>query len=313
MEIILNPTNKCDFNCEFCSASELPNNTMSYKEAIKIIERYKNNLNGIIINGGDPLNMDIDWYYRILDYLDKNYTKTVYLSLTTNLSRFYKEPYKWEPILKHPRVGVITSFQYGNARKDNYGRIYGEEAFRKAIKLFDYIIGYTPDFISVIDQENEKFVLNTVKLAKSLNISCKLNKAICCGKQKKYYPRYKMYENYIKIIDAGLINYEDNCKLLKNYFTGMATHCPIALKCEETIRTYNPDSKKYTCTYNANEKIEYNTSKYNFINHNCLTCENYSLCCSCHRMIKEVVDNKDKENYCKQMKIIIPKLKERMK
>lgn len=311
MEIILNPTNKCDFNCEFCSASNLPNKTMTAKETIKIFNKYKGEITGVILNGGDPLNMDIDWYYKILDYLDKNYTKSVFLSLTSNLSRFYKEPYKLEPILKHPRVGVITSFQYGNARKDQYSRVYGEEQFRKTVKLFNYIIGYSPDFISVIDEDNERFVLNTVKLAKSLNVHCKLNKAICCGRQSTYYPRYRMYKNYIKIIDSGLMEYEDNCKLLRSYFKGEPTYCPISNKCYKSIHTFNADGKEYTCSYNANEGQE--QPRIPYIKQECLGCENFKLCCSCNRMVREVLDHQDGENYCKEMKSIIPELKERMK
>ena len=84
----------------------------------------------IIVNGGDPLMVEPDYYWRIIDWLDEhNYDTSI--SLTTNLWPFYKKPKKWTPLFNNDRVGVTTSFQYGGGRLKGDYTEFTEEDFWK--------------------------------------------------------------------------------------------------------------------------------------------------------------------------------------
>ena len=41
IDIIINPTKKCNFCCDFCAASEIPNDEISIEDTIKILEKYQ--------------------------------------------------------------------------------------------------------------------------------------------------------------------------------------------------------------------------------------------------------------------------------
>lgn len=322
MDVIVNPTNKCNFNCSFCAASKLCDKTITSKTTINLLKKFEKNLGQVIINGGDPLVMPVSYYEDLISYLE-SLDHYVSLSLTTNLWDFYRLPFKWKNVLSNNRVGVITSFQYGTKRKLKSGETFGEQKFRDIIELFNEVIGYKPNFISVIDSDNEFSVIPTVKLAKNLGIKCKINKAIISGRQESYYPRYKIFKHYIDIINLGLREYEMNIELLTKYFTGKGTYCDIDRNCHNNLRVINPDGKLYTCSYTAesesdsfkidlhNKNVKKFPLMYDRIKNECISCPNYNLCNSCRIYIKEVLDNKDQDNYCYNMKQIIPELKEK--
>lgn len=316
MDIIINPTFRCNFKCEFCAASNLPQKRLSYEDTIKILKPYieQGKLGQIIINGGDPLMIEPSYYLELLNYLDK-YSPFTTISLTTNLWDFYNNPDKWDEVFRNKRIGIITSFQYGTKRRINKDIIFTDMIFLDVIEEFrkrNY--GYIPNFISVIDKDNEKYYKDTIELAKQLKVKCKLNKAVIAGKETNYYPRYRLFEILLKVFENNLQDYEMNCSLLMNYFTGKNVYCPLGNKsCFESIRAINPDGSIYRCGFlaNTNEKdYDQFRKKYNVIMDKCYICDNFLLCNSCYSYIKEIKNNNDESNYCKNMKSIIPKLKE---
>lgn len=320
MDIILNPTNKCNFACQFCAASELEDNTMDSKVAIEIIKPYANKLGQIIINGGDPLCMNPKFYWDLLKYIN-TLDHYVTISLTTNLWDFYKQPYKWKELFKEKQIGVITSFQYGTKRRLKDGRIFSEQMFRDCINMFEYVIeDYKPNFISVIDKTNQHLCKQTLLLARDLGIKCKMNKVVVSGRQKEYYPRYEMFKEYINLYKQGLGQYEMNYDLLKRHFMKQPTFCPIDRNCYNKLRCVNANGLTTTCSYVSESlgedyKLSRNpinkfAKKYATIRGKCYSCENFALCNSCRVYIKEVKDNKDETNYCANMKKIIPELRE---
>ena len=319
MDIIINPTNRCNFACQFCAAANLNIGDITSKDAIKLIEPYSKQLGQIIINGGDPLMMDPDFYFDLLKYIN-TLDHYVTISLTTNLWDFYQQPYKWKELFMEKQIGVISSFQYGTKRRLRDSRIFSEQMFRNCVNMFEYVIGYRPNFISVIDYENERLCKATLELAKALGIKCKMNKVVISGRNSDYYPRYRMFEKYIELYKEGLGEYEMNYDLLKNYFNHLPTYCPIDRGCYNKLRVINPNGSMSTCSYTAEEHIsDYDlkcnpvnkiAKKYNTITDKCLSCENCNLCNSCRVYIKEVKDNKDETNYCANMKKIMPQLRE---
>ena len=74
MDLILKPTQRCNFTCSFCSSTDIAksNNTkddLALDKVKQFLMRYLNTRN-IIINGGDPLVMSPSYYFEVLDFAD---------------------------------------------------------------------------------------------------------------------------------------------------------------------------------------------------------------------------------------------------
>ena len=92
MDLIIKPTELCNFKCTFCSSTQLTDekkNWLKHDQIFRFLERFPETKT-IIVNGGDPLMMEPDYYWKIINWLDeKEYTTS--LALTTNLWPFYKK------------------------------------------------------------------------------------------------------------------------------------------------------------------------------------------------------------------------------
>lgn len=291
MQLIIKPTSKCNFNCKFCSAKLL--NIKHSNNVPEILKDYINEIkpSELIITGGEPLMMKKEYYEELLSLGDWN------ISLTSNLGMFSKNPDYWIPILSNKRIGLITSFQYGNDRIAEQN-VYTEEQFIKTIELFNEKIGYKPNFIAVINEENEDRALDHVFLAQRLGIKCKLNGVLPMGLSKSYYPRYKMFKIWLKIIELGLEEYELNCyerKLGKCNFNTF-------LNCDKNIRACYVDNNnklhKCFCEDLLADGNELEQSDISVISNKCYTCE---LCRLCNGCMKNKLCAKNDENYCKEM------------
>lgn len=308
---MLKPSLKCNFDCAFCSAKLL-----SQKNQTVVTKQLKENIiainpDNIIITGGDPLLLPVKYFYDLLSIND-----TITLSLTSNLWEFYNNPDKWLDLLKNPRIKVCTSFQYGNLRRINKNLIYSEDLFKKVVNKFNDKIGYVPSFISVISKENEKEAIKHVYLAKELNTKCRLNGMLPLGYSKEYYPRYKMIEIYLKILDLGLEAYENNTEQRKE------GNCPFntVKRCCELNRALSlTKNNQYVYSY-CEDLLEFNyyedlkdipTTDTSFFTDlinpkQCLNCELCNFCngCKLHRKFAKL----DKD-YCRNMKALIQKIK----
>ena len=313
MELIIKPTSRCNFNCTFCSA-----NLLNIKHSTNVSDKLKNVLNTLkpdtlIFTGGDPLMVSPKYYEEILSLGDWH------ISFTTNLKDFYLHPDKWVDLFRNTRLGITTSFQYGDERRWDKNTPYSEEMFIKVIKLFEEKIGYTPTFISVISEYNEDRALDHLLLAKKLNTQCKINGVLPMGLSKDFYPLYKMIDIWLSIKENGLEEYWDNEIQFYNGGCNFNTN----LMCESSIRTF---------WLNDKEEIQYNNcedcasqghripldiyrpipkeSKINvndMVCDNCLMCPLYRLCNGCKSMRKI---NKLTPNHCEEMRKRLDKIKE---
>ena len=55
----------------------------------------------------------------------------------------------------------------------------------------------------MVNEKNDMYILKACELAKRLGIKLKLNQCLPLGLSKDYYPRYKLLEQYLKVIDNG--------------------------------------------------------------------------------------------------------------
>ena len=321
IELILKVTQRCNFACEFCSSTEIAESdsqTLPHDYIFKFLKRFPNT-SSLIINGGDGLLVPVEYYWKLIKHLDDN-NYPANISFTTNLWDFYLHPDKWTNLFKHPRIGVGTSFQYGTKRKITKKLVYTENIFLKVINLFKTRIGYTPEFIAVIDEENEDTVIKTVELAKSLGVVCKINYAMASGRQENNYQLSKMYYKYLEIYKKGLAPWEFNTQQMFKSHNNGHTLCPLSRDCDSHIRALNPDGTYFSCGSFADDKkfaIEFEKEMSGEMAHplstnselvslktECLICPMFKICNGCRKSMYDLIKAKKVEEHCTRMKEI---------
>ena len=326
MELIIKPTEICNFSCTFCSSTGLVSDKaslLSHEKIFEFLERFPET-STIIINGGDPLVLKPEYYWKIIEYLDSKNMKTS-LSFTSNLWDFFKKPDKWKSLFLNSRVGVTTSFNYGNTRQIRPGVVFTESAFWDVSNLFLEEIGYRPDFISVITEENEDTAIDNVLLAKKMNVECKLNYAMASGRESKSYQLSKIYQIYLKIVDLGLENWEFNTKQMLRRLQGTNTVCPQNRNCDAGIRCLQPEGDYYSCGAFGDDKrygIDFESEMKStvvdlplrkdhsiaMLKDECLTCPMFSICNGCKKTISDMKHSDMVEDHCSLMKTLAPQI-----
>jgi radical SAM protein with 4Fe4S-binding SPASM domain len=323
-ELILKINDLCDFDCTFCSSPSL---TASGKYAeldinmiFDYLKRYPETRT-IIVNGGDPLMVKPAYYWKLLNHLDENNYQAE-VSLTTNLWNYYNNPDKWRDIFRHPKVSICTSFQYGDKRRINKDRVFEEKDFIAISDMFTADFGYRPDFIAVVDDDNLHRAVDMVRLAKYLNVECKLNYANASGRQGEPLPLSFLYEKYIEIYREGLHHWEYNTKQMLDRLQAAPTSCPLLTDCDEHIRVLHPDGKYFTCGSIADD-MEYEVDfkeevllkgkvqtplqddvELHALKEECYSCPMFQICNGCKKHIKDLKRSNKVETHCKKMKTI---------
>jgi len=204
MDLIIKPTQLCNFSCTFCSSPDIAESDADIIEFDQINEFFgRFDVSSVIINGGDPLVMSPEWYDELLLIMAKH-NCTANISLTTNMWDFCKRPDKWIKLFNHPQISVSTSFHYGDSRRINKDTVYTEEHFWKASDLLLEHVGYRPQFISVITPENLSTAIDNVTLAQKMDVECKLNLGLISGLLTEQITYAQMFELYVEIYNRGL-------------------------------------------------------------------------------------------------------------
>ena len=340
MELIIKPTEQCNFKCTFCSSTSIAkhkSDILEHDYIFKFLKRFPRTKT-IIVNGGDPLMMEPDYYWTIIDYLDKHELSTS-IALTTNLWPFYKKPQKWTSLFCNERVGVTTSFNYGDGRLKGDYSLFTEDDFWKCSNAMLEYTGYRPDFISVITDDNEHLAIKNVELAKEMScglqpqgtlhnynrsekigVECKLNYAMASGDQKNPYLLSKIYEIYLQVYNKGLAPWEFNTKQMMKRLSTHNTSCPQCRSCDEGIRALNPGGDYYSCgafgddqdesiNFDLEMKGDFFTPLQNNINllslkEECFSCPMFSICNGCRKTIKDLKEADVVESHCVRMKKI---------
>lgn len=329
MDLIIKPTEECNFKCTFCSSTEISESNkdvLSLDDIFRFVDRFPD-LRTIIVNGGDPLMMPPGYYQDILDYLD-NVGSNASLSLTTNLWAFYKNPDKWLPVFKNPRVGVMTSFQYGDKRLKGDLTPFTEEEFWSVSDMMLDKVGYRPSFIAVVDEDNIDDAIRTVELARDMNVECKLNYLMASGKQKVFKTVIMgsqdhqlmlpfIYRLYLEIYSKGLMEWEYNTKQMAGILSGSSTSCPLNRKCDEGIRALQPSGRYYSCGSFGDDNehpIDFEAemaggferplqkSELLSLKESCFTCPLFKICNGCKKTISDTKRLGNVEKHCRGMK-----------
>lgn len=325
MELIIKPTERCNFKCTFCSSTSIADDIkdqLGLKHIYRFLERFPNT-NTIIVNGGDPLMMKPSYYRQMLDHIEKHNLPTS-VSFTTNLWPFYQKPEKWLDIFTHPRMGITTSFHYGNSRLKGDYSVFTEDDFWKVSDLMLELVGYRPGFISVIDGENEHTAIDNVRLAKKMGVECKLNYAMASGIQYKPYQLSKIYSIYLEIDELGLTEWEFNTKQMVKRLKNESMICPQNRNCDSTIRALQPsgdyyscgamgDDREYSIDFNREMNGEFFTPLQNDLDiqtmhDGCYTCPMFQICNGCKKTVKDTKQHNMVEQHCSLMKQLAPRI-----
>jgi len=332
MDLIIKPTEKCNFKCTFCSSTKITDDKtaeLDHQYIYDFLTRFPDTRT-IIVNGGDPLMMPVDYYWEIINWLDEHDYDTT-ISFTSNLYPFYKNPQKWKELFKNERMGVTTSFQYGGGRLKGDLTEFTEEDFWKVSDAMLEHVGYRPDFISVITDENQHDAIKNVELAKKMGVECKLNyamssgppvmfKGIRMGQEGSPYLLANMYEIYVEIWKRGLAPWEFNTKQMMKRLSGGSTCCPQNRECDAGIRTLQPSGDYYSCgafgddrLYPIDFKAEMSGAiirplKHEFelqtMTNDCYGCPMFDICNGCRKTIKDHKDYGLTETHCRKMKTL---------
>lgn len=336
MELIIKPTERCNFKCTFCSSTHITDDKsaeLDHEYVFRFLQRFPET-NSIIVNGGDPLMMPPQYYWDIIEYLDKH-SLPAHISFTTNLWPFYKNPEKWKALFNHPRMGVCTSFQYGGGRLKGDLTDFSEEDFWKCSDAMLAHCGYRPDFIAVITEENEHLAVKNVELAKKMGVECKLNyafssgppvkfKGITMGQEGRPYMLSKIYSIYVEIWKQGLAPWEFNTKQMMKRLKGASTICPQTRDCDDGIRTLQPSGDYYSCGAFGDDRqysIDFdeemkgrkifpirNQLELQSLKQSCYSCPMFQICNGCRKTIKDLKDHSMVEAHCQQMKTLAPSI-----
>lgn len=322
MELIIKPTELCNFRCTFCSSTDITDEkskVLDLEHIFAFLKRFPNTQT-IIVNGGDPLMVKPWYYWEIIKYLDEHNLQTS-LSFTTNLWAFYKKPELWTELFTHERMGIATSFNYGTTRRITDTEVFTEDIFWKVSDKFLEYVGYRPDFISVITDENEDTAIDNVRLAKAMNVECKLNYAMASGVQGQPYQLSKIYQIYTEVYKQNLWQWEYNTKQMMQRLDGKANSCPQNRSCDEGIRCLQPSGDYYSCgsfgddrMYPINFKEEVIEGKFITplqsapelisLKDECFTCPMFKICNGCRKTVHDMKRANIVEPHCTLMKSI---------
>lgn len=311
MDLIIKPTESCNFKCTFCSSSDITEVDSRAKLPLTDIANFLDehpNTQTIIINGGDPLMMPPAYYWGILGLVAERGMDTN-LSFTTNLWAFYVAPHKWYSLFQHPRVNVTTSFQFGTGRLKGDGTPYSVQDFWDVSNQFVDYFGYRPDFIAVVaTKEDRELAIESAKLAKKMQVECKINYAMASGRQSKPLLLAHIYRIYLQIWREGLAQWEYNTKDIAQVLKGQNTTCPRNRKCQDGIRCLQPEGDQYTCGAFGDDK-EYPVGKSFWVEpenlsmrNECFTCPLFDLCNGCAKTINDHKRHDMTGTHCFEMK-----------
>lgn len=303
--MIVRVTTRCNFKCEFCSASEMAGKTLSPDAVVSAVKKYQPE--SVTLEGGDPLVLPPSYFEELFSKLlavDPN----LKFGVTTNLWNWYKNPGKWD-VLKKYKAHICTSFQYGGKRKITDSRPLTEEIFVDMMTKWRDLNGYAPGFIAVIDDDNADSVLKTVKLAKHIKTYCKVNPLFVSGRATSAYPWDKMLGHYADIVEAGLAYWEDNAyqlaKLSLNTVSSLM--CPIVPNCEKSFVVLNPDETIHHCTTDVSTNgaqpnvIKFYKKDTPIVSEDCLACDWFAYCNTCRVYRQEIKAYKTPE-YCARVR-----------
>lgn len=319
ISLVIKPTYRCNFTCDFCSTVGDDALTLDTDLLLDFITRMSRGHSlEAIISGGEPLLMGTDYFYRILA------APVDSVGIQSNGEIAYNNLDKWLPILKDERVKFGISFQLGDQRRNKKGNVFNREMFYRYQERFAKALEYYIFFIYVITNDNCSFesIDEIIEIANHFNIGFRISAVFKSGKGKNVYiPQYQS----IRIFNYLLEKYpRESCRILplKDFLLSdiPLCKCNYTPDCTNGIISIEPNGDLYTCCGLGDryaepvghitddiEKIEESISKVDLhhqIRVECEKCYNRDFCNSCYIRYLDIIEDsaENRDLYCIEMK-----------
>lgn len=318
--IIIKPTYRCNYACEFCSTVGDEAETLEIDVLLDFINRLSKRHSTLetIINGGEPAIMGTEYYQKLVD----SPVKTV--SVQSNGELIYNNIEKWKPLLLHKKFGMGISFQLGNQRKNKKGVVFDKELFFKYQERFKQVTGEYMFFIYVMTDDNYTFdkIDEIMAISEKLNVGFRLSAIFKSGLGKNVYiPQYKAVEVFNYLLEE-----HTEQALTLNPFQplvlsdGPLARCNYTPDCSKGIISIEPNGDLHTCcglgdrymkpVGHISDDIDELEEKINQLDLShktrpqCSSCHINSFCNSCYIRHLDVADElpEEQDNYCREMK-----------
>jgi radical SAM protein with 4Fe4S-binding SPASM domain len=151
-----------------------------------------------------------------------------------------------------------------------------------------------------------------------------VKKGIRMGSINNFYTQADIYEKYIEIYDAGLMEWEYNTRQMSYKLRGMNTTCPLSRDCDEGIRTMQPGGGYYSCGSFGDDgeyPIDFKTEmdggfvrplkdaiEIDSMKYSCYSCPMFSICNGCKKTVADTKRMGLVEYHCKKMKSLAPRI-----
>lgn len=313
MDLIIKPTNRCNFRCTYCARGGQSTSTdMTVDDFKAFFDTYKQYpIRTVIVNGGDPLMMPPSFYLSCIEYALKYHPDCIF-SFTSNMWDFYKNPDKWKPIITHRNVGFITSFQLDNSRRLSDRTVFDINLFDNVQQAYYQVTGKYLDFISVLNDRNCDRYLDVIEIARKYDVVCKLNPEVQSGYGKSF-SYAKMISIYLDLIDKNLDKYEYNCRQLNDIVyrnKRVANICPFCTHCERGIRCIGPDLHVHYCSSLNDDQDRFQNvsqwpSTYFYLKSECLSCPYFEICNGCKKQVFDIKTYGNVQDHCTSIKAIL--------
>lgn len=249
--VIIETTNRCNFNCSFCMVGEeCGKEIIDFEQLIKWlkIKQKEYKLERIVLSGGEPFLSGVENLKKIC----REFPDTL-VQIQTNGSQIDK----FIEFKEFQNVQFGTSFQFGEYRKDS--KVYNEDRFNKFQEKYYKIFGKYCFFIYVLTNDNydKKIIDKLAKLVRKYNVSFHLSATMKMHNAKNCYIEYwKLIDIFIYLLkkypDVAL-----KCQPIRTMIMNSINHgsCPWISDCKDTQWHIGIDGKVYPCTNHFDNRM----------------------------------------------------------
>lgn len=263
ISISINPTYKCNFNCDFCYLKDLDKSNLlnlnTLKKQLKELS-IKYIIANIDIYGGQIFLLQ-DEYLKQLFNICFKYVQNIYL--VTNMS------IKKDWIFRHKNIIISTSWDY----------IYRQQNQLILNNIKHYITTYNKDISIILTHPNlysyKKQIVNILNSTFKQDINISL---------KPYYKTNNTDYN---------INFQNYQKFFLYLYSNLNKNFNILIEINENLIEHifiSPNNQIQTISYNSNNQEYFANIMTQQNSINCICCTKYNNCLKQHKFLKTDYD-----------------------
>lgn len=244
MVVILKPTLKCNIQCKHCYIGDNYTQKNMTEEDLRLVLETIPTKSEVVIHGGEPLLMGVDFYETVLPYYDHKY------SIQSNLTLLSE---RWIKTLKEIfNSRVSSSFDVkGSVRPITSSHWVNKIELLKKNGIYPYVV-------CVLNKENQDNGQEIYNFFEQQNLSFRLNYIFNAGRgQQNFHFLRAEHEKYAKaLIEIFNLWFLSNTKIIVDplmeiiesmFLNNSLSKCPFTSKCAIYFISINPDGYVLPC------------------------------------------------------------------